>query len=376
MLFVPLCPVLGRCGAQDCQEAAETGDQCLDLLFRQSPTILAAPQTTQGAQLGAQGLAFDLHLSGPFGDHGRVGAGFQGGAVPGELAVGLGDLPLQQDGTGVVAGLDLVRGGQAARELLRREGVPQPGVGRGQDVVFTHVDGGRVGQRVGLGVLGRVATAVPPDVHGHIPDFDGAQAAADRLAELPAWKDARVIQAVPDRAQLPVRARALAEGKLLSMTVPQLADAHPFRLIDPEQLTVAPEEAAAHRAAMQIGRPVDLDQMQPVDLAVCGSVAVDRHGVRLGKGAGYSDLEFALLTEAGLLSASTIIVTTVHALQVVDQDLPETDYDFSVDLILTPDEVIPCRPPRRPTGLYWADLAPEKIAAIPVLKRLREAARP
>jgi NAD(P)-dependent dehydrogenase (short-subunit alcohol dehydrogenase family) len=35
--------------------------------------------------------------------------------------------------------------------------------------------------------------------------------------------------------------------------------------------------------------------MRPVNLVVCGSVAVNRRGVRLGKGAGYSDIEVALL---------------------------------------------------------------------------------
>jgi 5-formyltetrahydrofolate cyclo-ligase len=33
-----------------------------------------------------------------------------------------------------------------------------------------------------------------------------------------------------------------------------------------------------------------------VDLVVSGSVAIDRHGARVGKGAGFADLEFALLS--------------------------------------------------------------------------------
>src|SRR5215831_17031501 len=64
---------------------------------------------------------------------------------------------------------------------------------------------------------------------------------------------------------------------------------------------------------------------------------------------------------------STVIVTTVHPLQVIDDAMPETEHDFSVDLIVTPDEVIECEPPRRPTGLYWNNLTTAKIAAIPVL---------
>jgi 5-formyltetrahydrofolate cyclo-ligase len=56
----------------------------------------------------------------------------------------------------------------------------------------------------------------------------------------------------------------------------------------------------------------------------------------------------ALLQEAGLISSATIIVTTVDPRQVVDQSLPETEHDFSVDLIVTPDEAIECGPSRRP----------------------------
>jgi 5-formyltetrahydrofolate cyclo-ligase len=53
--------------------------------------------------------------------------------------------------------------------------------------------------------------------HGRIPNFRGSEEAAARLAELERWKDAVVVKAVPDKAQLPVRARALEEGKLVYM---------------------------------------------------------------------------------------------------------------------------------------------------------------
>jgi 5-formyltetrahydrofolate cyclo-ligase len=115
--------------------------------------------------------------------------------------------------------------------------------------------------------------------------------------------------------------------------------------------------------------------MRRVDLVVCGSVAVNRRGTRLGKGAGYSDIAVALLQEAGRIGPSTVIVTTVHPLQVIDDAMPETEHDFSVDLIVTPDEVIECEPPRRPTGLYWNNLTAAKIAAIPVLAARAAAGR-
>lgn len=212
-----------------------------------------------------------------------------------------------------------------------------------------------------------VRKAVAPGVHGHIPAFHGADEAADRLATHPAWQSTQVIKAVPDTAQLPVRARALAAGKLVYMAVPRLADEFPFYLLDPRNLTVPPVEAAAKEVAARNARKVSVADMQPVDLVICGSVVVNRDGVRLGKGAGYSDIEIALLQEAGLIGPATTIVTTVHSLQVVDEPLPETEHDFSVDLIITPEEIIQCGPPRRPRGLVWEHLSPEKIASIPVL---------
>ena len=103
---------------------------------------------------------------------------------------------------------------------------------------------------------------------------------------------------------------------------------------------------------------------------VSGSVAVNRAGERIGKGAGYSDLEVALLHDAGLLKPDTIIVTTVHPLQVLDEELPATDHDFQVDLIVTPQEVIASSPTRRRTSIQWEHLPSEYLSAIPVLAAL------
>lgn len=211
--------------------------------------------------------------------------------------------------------------------------------------------------------------AVEPGVHGHIPDFVGKDAAAERLASLPAWKDAKVIKAVPDTAQLPVRVRALADGKLVYMAVPKLADARPFYLLDPETLTLPPDEAATMRAAAEHAPRLAVDELQPIDLVVCGSVAVNRRGDRIGKGAGYSDLEVALLHDAGRLRPETVIATTVHPLQVLD-DLPATEHDFQIDLIVTPNEAIACSPTRERGGVRWGDLPPDYMHTIPVLASL------
>jgi len=208
-----------------------------------------------------------------------------------------------------------------------------------------------------------------PDVAGYIPDFRGAEQAAGRLAALPVWQRARVIKAVPDRAQFPVRLLALQSGKLLYMAIPKMAALEPFCKLDPENLPADLRAAADGKTAARIAPLVGTGQMRPVDLMVCGSVACNCHGARLGKGAGYSDIEFALLTEAGLVTGQTVIVTTVHDLQVLDEALPEQDHDFRVDLIVTPSRVIHCDQPQRPAGIDWALLDPAQIAAIPALAR-------
>jgi 5-formyltetrahydrofolate cyclo-ligase len=210
--------------------------------------------------------------------------------------------------------------------------------------------------------------AVPPGVHGHIPDFSGADDAALRLAGLYIWRTAVVVKSNPDRAQFPVRVRALRDGKLLYMAVPRLATPKPFFRLDPAALRTPIEVAATSAGAARDAQTVGAGEMRTVDLVVCGSVAVNRRGVRVGKGAGYSDIEVALLIEAGVVGPDTAIVTTVHRLQVVDDELPETEHDFSVDVIVTPDEVIACRPARRPSGIVREHLSAEQIRAIPIVR--------
>ena len=75
--------------------------------------------------------------------------------------------------------------------------------------------------------LERSGAALPPGAYGRIPMFERADAAADRLTRLPEWQAARIVTANPDRAQMPVRTRALAAGKIVYMAVPRLAGEYP-----------------------------------------------------------------------------------------------------------------------------------------------------
>ena len=211
-----------------------------------------------------------------------------------------------------------------------------------------------------------------PGVEGRIPNFVGAEAAARRLAKTDEWKSADVLKCNPDSPQLPVRKLALEEGKIIYMAVPKLADADPFWRLDPDELTVKPHEAASIKGASRHGRPVSLGEMEDIDLIVCGCVAVERSGARLGKGGGYSDLEFAIATEAGLVGDETVVATTVHASQIFDEGtIPMTEHDFPLDLIVSPEEVMRTETTLgRPQGILEEHLDDSKREAIPVLGNL------
>src|SRR5215831_16045312 len=100
-----------------------------------------------------------------------------------------------------------------------------------------------------------------PGARGRIPNFTGAEAAANLLAAQPEWRAARAIKANPDLPQLPARARVLAEGRRLYMAVPRLAAERPFVLLDPAELEVPPRRAASIKGAMELGRPVAIEEM-------------------------------------------------------------------------------------------------------------------
>jgi 5-formyltetrahydrofolate cyclo-ligase len=226
--------------------------------------------------------------------------------------------------------------------------------------------------RVWSAMRGAKAARFPGAV-GRIPNFVGAEAAAERLRETGEWRAARTIKSNPDSPQWPVRQRALEDGKTVFMAVPRLAEPQPFFLLDPADLADTPRKASSIKGASRSARTVDVEDLEPVDLVVAGSVAVSADGARLGKGGGFSDLEFAIAAAAGLVGESTVVVSTVHELQVVGAgEIPLTDHDVRLDLIVTPERVIRRRRgSRRLPALDWSQLTDEKIAAIPLLSRLR-----
>ncbi|MBD2313888.1 5-formyltetrahydrofolate cyclo-ligase [Desertifilum sp. FACHB-1129] len=220
-----------------------------------------------------------------------------------------------------------------------------------------------------------VAVGDPVD---RIPNFVGAGEAAVRLASLDVWQQAKTVKCNPDSPQIPVRLRALQEGKRLYMAVPRLTDARCFVELTAEGLQekqIPLEQVAIAHHALSYGRLVSFAQMQPIDLAVVGCVAVARNGGRTGKGAGFADLELAMLRMLGLVQATTPIVTTVHPLQIVaDERLPMLPHDWLLNWVVTAQDAIAISPTRpQPTGLDWDTIRPEQYQRIPILQQLRRA---
>ncbi len=138
--------------------------------------------------------------------------------------------------------------------------------------------------------LQRQGVARFPGAIGRIPNFEGATEAAELVCRLQVWQRAKVLKCNPDSPQLPLRRAGLREGKTIYMAVPRLRQERCFIELDPQSLGRRASAAATIRGAFRYGRPVTVDQLRPIDLVICGSVAVNREGARLGKGGSYSDL--------------------------------------------------------------------------------------
>jgi len=172
----------------------------------------------------------------------------------------------------------------------------------------------------------------PLPCKGRIPNFLGASAAAEKLRQINEWQKAKIIFANPDSPQQKVRENALLDGKTLIMASPRLERG--FILIDPAKVWGKEHFASTIKGAFKFG--VETQSFPKPDLIVEGSVAVDVHGHRLGKGHGYGDVEIALLKK---MFGEIPIATTVHDIQVVEA-VPFEEKDEKVSIIITPTRVI------------------------------------
>lgn len=172
----------------------------------------------------------------------------------------------------------------------------------------------------------------PLPCKGRIPNFAGAEVAAEKLRQLEEWKKAKVVFVNPDSPQRKIRENALKDGKILIMASPRLKRG--FILIDPTTVKGKERLASTIKGAFKFG--LEVKDFPKPGLIIEGAVAVDLHGHRLGKGHGYGDVEIGILKRR---FGEIPVATTVHDMQVVE-NVPFEEKDETVSIIVTPTRVI------------------------------------
>uniref|UniRef100_A0A182KGP2 5-formyltetrahydrofolate cyclo-ligase n=1 Tax=Anopheles christyi TaxID=43041 RepID=A0A182KGP2_9DIPT len=217
-------------------------------------------------------------------------------------------------------------------------------------------------------------------VNRKIPLFPEAEQTAERLAETPEFKQAKNIKVNIDMAQEAVKLQVLKANKTLFVAPSQKSDYLYAKIKLPSSVEEVPLVQQRRIVKMLAGEDtyeeLGIDQTEPLDMVVVGCVAVSERGQRIGKGNGYVDLEIAILVNLGVITPKTVIATTVADEQVYSElqaDLFQ-NYDFTVDLIVTPTRVIRVnpRPEPRAVGVQWGLLSSRRLDVVRVLKKLKE----
>ena len=212
-------------------------------------------------------------------------------------------------------------------------------------------------------------SAFPFPPHGRIPNFKGAKDAALRLFKEPEWRNAKRIKVNPDSPQKYVRAEALRRGIVVYVPTPKLKAG--FLKLDPAKIPYdAINKASQMSRCAEWAEPTALKDLPQLDAIVTGCVAVTDTGRRAGKGAGYSDIEFAILRELG--HDAVPVATTVNDVQVVGA-FPIESNDLPLTVIATPTQTIRIKnPPSPPDAIEWDRLSDQDLEDMPVLRELRE----
>ena len=111
-----------------------------------------------------------------------------------------------------------------------------------------------------------------------------------------------------------------------------------------------------------------------IDLMVTGTGAINSKGLRIGKGKGYFDLEWAMLYQIGVLSPAVRVAALVHDCQMLPDsvDVTAEEFDTACDLIATPTKLYHVAETRKPAcGILWDRLRPGSLDRIEPLRELQ-----
>lgn len=207
-----------------------------------------------------------------------------------------------------------------------------------------------------------------------IADFEGGDAAVDRLVAHRFYQQANFVFITPDNCLDRLRLKALQDGKTVLMTTYSIKRG--FWLLDPRKIDPSLYLYAATLDGMErVAQPVSLAQianMPTVEYMVTGTGAINHDGVRFGKGHGFFDAEWGMLYQLKRISTATPSAAVVHDCQVLDETLTPEIFDTVADVIFTPTRTIEVAGPHKPTcGIIWDRLDPHMLETIPPLQELK-----
>lgn len=239
------------------------------------------------------------------------------------------------------------------------------------------------------------------DFSSFIADFAGSRAANDALlVSQPCFdrgaesSDNACVFIAPDNCLEYLREQALCRG--VKVLVTSYGIRRGFWLLDPveirSQAAMRPGSdnfqwlfryAATLDGMERIGRPVTLSEIAfdlrlRIDLMVTGTGAINGHGVRIGKGHGFFDLEWGMLHALGMVDATkTVTAAVVHDCQVLEdeEEVASDVFDTVCDIVVTPTRMLQVQEARtkKPTcGILWDRLEEGMLEDIPPLRELRD----
>jgi 5-formyltetrahydrofolate cyclo-ligase len=219
------------------------------------------------------------------------------------------------------------------------------------------------------------------DFSSFIADYEGSKEGANRLLQWAENYDYADWFITPDNNLDALREQLIERGE--SFVMPTYGIRRGFVRLDPSEV---PEGQASFASTLdgmnRFAERIRLESMEaklnPFDCMVTGASFVTSDGLRMGKGHGYFDLEWAMMRQVGLANENTDVVAMVHDAQVLDdacgRDLA-ADHDTVVDEIITPSKGITIEdPPRKPEGILWSLLDRDEVEEMPPLKTLWERA--
>jgi 5-formyltetrahydrofolate cyclo-ligase len=213
------------------------------------------------------------------------------------------------------------------------------------------------------------------DFSSFITDFEGSDRATERLTQLSAYINSKVLFITPDNCLEELRLQALKDGKIILITT--YAILRGFWVLDPQRIDPADYRYAAMLDGMErVGQSLTLADIVAqgwcIPLMVTGTGAINLRGVRFGKGHGFFDLEWAMLYTLGVVDQNTTAVGVVHDCQVLEEELYPEEFDTVCDVVVTPTRVVKINGAAKPTcGILWSLLQPGMLEGIPPLQELK-----